>query len=728
MPQTLTIALAGNPNSGKTTLFNALTGSRQQVGNYPGITVDKREGEARIDETTLHIVDLPGTYSLTAYSQEELVARNVLVEDKPRAVVDVLDATNLERNLYLAVQFMELGIPVVLALNMMDEVKKKGLTINSSQLSRLLNVPVVETVARTGAGKEGLLEVVRDTAVQWESRQWTPLPISYGVDLDPVLESMTGVIRETGFLLQRYPAKWVALKYMEEDEEIRRIGLQEDPETARKLEQMVAEVARHCQQTLNTHPEAIIADYRYGFINSVLKQDVITRPDNQDRITFSDQADRVLTHKLLGPLIMVSVLYAMFKLTFNLGETPLGWVQLFFAWLGDAAASIIPQGLLQSLVVSGIIDGVGGVLSFVPLILIMFFCLSFLEDSGYLARMAYMLDRALRVFGLHGCSVMPFIVSGGIPGGCAVPGLMATRTIRGPKEKLATMLTLPFMSCGAKVPVFLLIGGVFFQESAAEVLFWITLAGWGVSLLVAKFLRVTVLRGEPTPFVMELPPYRLPTLKGLCIHTWERGWQYIRKAGTIILAISILLWAAMTFPGLDGDTASRYDSRIAELEERLDSAGTGTRQEELRDRLKRVRAEKQQVALQATLAGRIGTSIDEVTAWAGFDWKLNIALIGGVAAKEVIVSTLGTAYSLGGVDGEEGARSLTQRLASDPSWSRVKGLSVMVFVLLYAPCFVSLVTMARESSWGWAAFSMVFNTLFAFGLAVAIYQLGIRVV
>lgn len=728
MPQIMTIALAGNPNSGKTTLFNALTGSRQQVGNYPGITVDKREGEVQIGSTRLHIVDLPGTYSLTAYSQEELVARNVLVEDKPRVVIDVLDATNLERNLYLAVQFMELGIPVVLVLNMMDEVRKKGLSIDTSQLSRLLNIPVVETVARTGTGKEQLMEVARDTAGQWEDREWTPLRMSYGADLDPVLDSMTQVIEQGGFLLQRYPARWVALKYLEEDEEIRRIGREEDPGTSGQLEGMVAEVSHHCQQTLNTHPEAIIADYRYGFINSVLKQGVITRPDNQSRITFSDQADRLLTHKLAGPLIMVGVLYGMFKLTFNLGETPLGWVQLFFSWLGDTVGSLLPQGLLQSLLVSGVIDGVGGVLSFVPLILIMFFCLSFLEDSGYLARMAYMLDRALRVFGLHGCSVMPFIVSGGIPGGCAVPGLMATRTLRGPKEKLATMLTLPFMSCGAKIPVFLLIGGVFFRESAAEVLFWITLLGWGMALLVAKFLRVTVLRGEPTPFVMELPPYRLPTLKGLCIHTWERGWQYIRKAGTIILAISILLWAAMTFPGLDSQTAREFDTRIATLETQLASAQSSSRQQALRERLNQEQGRKLQASLRATLAGRIGTSIQEVTDWAGFDWRLNIALIGGVAAKEVIVSTLGTAYSLGEVDEAGGGQSLSKRLANDPSWSKVKGLAVMVFVLLYAPCFVSLVTMARESSWRWAAFSLIFNTLFAFGLAVAVYQVGVRIV
>ena len=724
MPNNLVLALAGNPNSGKTTLFNALTGSRQQVGNYPGITVDKREGFVQHDSTTLHIVDLPGIYSLTAYSQEELVARNFLAEDQPQAVIDVLDASNLERNLYLTVQFMEMGIPVLVVLNMMDEVAKKGITLHRHKLSTLLGTPVVETVARSGQGKEDLVRQAVHLATKNKDLPWTPLHISYGPDLDPVLSQMIELIETSSFLTHRYPSRWVALKYLEEDEEIRRLGARENQEVANQLERMFQAVNEHCAKTLDTHPEALIADYRYGFITSMLKQGVVERQGSLNRITFSDKADQVLTHKILGPGIMFAVLYLMFQITFGLGETPLQWVQSFFTWLGNSAQALIPPGLLQSLVVSGLIDGVGGVLSFVPLILIMFFVLSFLEDSGYMARMAYMLDRIMRIFGLHGCSVMPFVISGGIPGGCAVPGLMATRTLRSPKEKLATVLTAPFLSCGAKVPVFLLIGGAFFPNSAAEVLFWTTLAGWGVALLVARLLRSTIIRGEPTPFVMELPPYRMPTFKGLCIHTWERGWQYIKKAGTVILAISILLWAAMTFPGLPQDKARFYAQRISGLQERIQKAEPEMRPN-LKDTLHELQTEKKAEQLQSTMAGRIGTFLEPVSKWAGFDWKTNIALVGGVAAKEVIVSTLGTAYSLGQAETDPGeSTSLSSRLVKDPSWNKVTGISLMVFVLLYAPCFVTLVTMSKETSSRWAAFSLLFNTTLAFALAVLVYQLG----
>ena len=420
---------------------------------------------------------------------------------------------------------------------------------------------------------------------------------------------------------------------------------------------------------------------------------------------------------------MFGVLYGMFQFTFGLGETPLGWVQHFFGWLGETVRSLMPPGLLRSLLVSGIIDGVGGVLSFVPLIFIMFFGLSFLEDSGYMARMAYMLDRVFRAFGLHGCSVMPFIISGGIPGGCAVPGLMATRTLRSPKEKLATLLTAPFLSCGAKVPVFLLLAGAFFPHSAAQVLFWLTLCGWVCALLVAKLLRSTVIRGEPTPFVMELPPYRLPTLKGLLIHTWERGWQYIRKAGTVILAVSILIWAAMSFPGPPQEKIQPIDSQMASISEELAQAEGTDRRQDLRQRLAELKSLRARADLRYSVAGRIGAALEPVSKWAGFDWKTNISLIGGVAAKEVIISTLGTAYSLSTVD-PSAASSLSQRLVRDSSWSKANGLSLMIFVLLYSPCLVSVVTMVKESSWRWGVFSIVFNTLLAYALAVLIFQTG----
>lgn len=731
MRKRVTIALAGNPNSGKSTFFNALTGARQHVANYPGVTVEKKEGFLEFQGQSLHIVDLPGTYSLTAYSQEELVARNFLVNERPQVIIDVLNAGALERNLYLAVQFMELGIPLVLALNMMDEVRKQGRRIDTQRLSSLLGIPVVETVARTGEGKETLLKTALDFAAQQDGH-WRPMRISYGPDLDPVLQEMEDLIQEQHFLTDHFPARWTALKYLEDDQEIRALGLNTHS-LSERLEEMAARVSEHCQSTLRTTPDSIIADYRYGFISSVLRQDVIQRDESRlRRMDMSDRADKIITHRLFGPLLMVGVLLGLYKITFTLGETPMGWVEDFFGWLGDIATTLLPAGLFRSLVVSGIIDGVGGILSFVPLIAIIFILLAILEDSGYIARMAYMLDRVFRTFGLHGCSVMPFIVSGGIAGGCAVPGIMGARALRSPKEKLATVLTAPFMPCGAKIPVFLMLAAAFFPDKGTAVMFWITLGAWVAALLVAKLLRMTIIRGASTPFVMELPPYRLPTINGVLIHAWERTWMYIRKAGTVILALAILIWAAMTFPLLPEEQIAEFEQEREQLQLQLaalktDSALPTEISEALRKTLETdlaiVDARNSEAALRHSMAGRLGTALEPLSNLAGFDWRTNIALIGGFAAKEVIVSTLGTAYSLGELAPEDSA-PLSQRLRKDPNWSPLTALSMIIFVLLYAPCFVTIVVMARESTWGWALFAMTFNTTLAFGIAAAVFQIG----
>ena len=427
---------------------------------------------------------------------------------------------------------------------------------------------------------------------------------------------------------------------------------------------------------------------------------------------------------------------ALYSFTFTYSELPVAWLEGFFGWLSGTMEGVLPDGHLKSLVVSGIIDGVGGVLGFVPLIMFMFLGISFIEDTGYLARMAFMLDRVFRMFGLHGASVMPFIVSGGIAGGCAVPGVMAARTLKSPKERLATLLTVPFMNCGAKLPVFVLLVGAFFAENQARIMLVITLISWIGALLVARLLRSTVIKGEATPFVMELPPYRLPTLRGLLIHTWERTWQYIKKAGTVILGISILLWAMMTFPGLDDGATQGFEARrsaisgqtppavIAEVQGAQEGAELSPAAAEFRDALIAVDMAEAQTALRNSIAGRIGTAMEGVTQFAGFDWKTNIALVGGFAAKEVVVSTLGTAHSLGEVDPEE-TGSLSDRLRTADGWGPVTAMSLIIFTIFYAPCFVTVVCIAREAgSWKWAAFSVVFNTALAFGLSVLVYQIG----
>ncbi len=727
MSDKLTFALAGNPNSGKTTMFNALTGARQHVGNYPGVTVAKKEGLLRVDGRDVRVVDLPGTYSLTPYSQEELAARNFLINERPHAVIDVVDANTLERSLYLAVQFLELGAPLILALNMMDEVRRRRMTIDSGKLSELMGVPVIETIARDGMGKSSL---VQEAVAHAEAQRGTvkPLCISYGRDIDAALDEMEPLIKESGLLASLVPARWTALKFLEGDEDIIKLSEAMRPLNA-ELRAIADRLGAHLMRTEGAHPESVIADHRYGWIAALLREGVVRKDATVDSIRISDRIDKVVTNALLGPILMLAVLYGMFQLTFAIGEIPMGWLETFFGWLGGAAEAAIPEGLFQSLVVSGIIDGVGGVLGFVPLILVMFLCLSFLEDLGYMARLAYILDRVFKMFGLHGSSVMPFIISGGIPGGCAVPGVMAARTLRSPPERLATILTAPFMSCGAKVPVFILLIAAFFPESGGNAMFLVTLSAWAIALVVAWVLRATAIKGEATPFLMELPPYRIPTLRGVLIHTWERGWQYIKKAGTIILAISILLWAAMTFPGLPEDQAAAIESQRAAVQTEMDAAAQAGASEEtlaaFQGRLTDVDNYEAEETLRNSVAGRVGTTLQGLTSLAGFDWRTNIALVGGVAAKEVIVSTLGTAYSLGEVDPEE-TDDLAARLASDPAFNTWTAVSLLVFTLLYAPCFVAVVAIAKESSWRWAAFSMVFNTALAFTASVLVYQVGTR--
>ena len=675
----------------------ALTGARQHVGNYPGVTVEKKTGVYRIENRAFSLVDLPGTYSMTAYSMEEIIARDYLATEKPSVVVNIVDAANLERNLYLTLQLIEMGMPVCIALNMMDVAEGRGIRIDIARLSELLGVPVIPTVARSGKGKRKLMAAA--AAVADTPDKTITLPISYGDDIDAALTEMEPLIADGKFLTEYYPAHWVALKYLEKDDQIVSAGDAADPSLSATLRGIADRVSQHLAVTLKMDPEAMIADHRYGFIRSMLRQGVVHIKEESSRLYLSDRIDQILIHRLAGPAIMVAIVLLLYHLTFAMSEIPGQWLEMGFGALGDFADARMADGMLKSLVISGIIDGVGGVLEFVPIILFMFVGITILEDSGYLARVAFMLDRVFRVFGLHGSSVMPFIVSGGIAGGCAVPGVMAARTLKSPKERLATLLTVPFMNCGAKLPVFALLIGAFFAAYKAWMMLAITILSWGGALMVAWLLRHTIIRGAPMPFIMELPPYRLPTLRGILIHAGDRTWQYIRKAGTVILAISILLWALMSFPTLPEHHAEAYKE-----------AGQD--------------AVVARMALEYSAAGRVGTALEPATQLAGFDWRTNIALVGGFAAKEVIISTLGTAYSLGEVDVEH-ATGLSSRLAGSDGWRPLTAFSLIIFVMFYSPCFVAMVCIAREAgSWKWAFFSMAFNTVLAFALAVLVFQVG----
>jgi len=725
-----TVAIAGNPNCGKTSLFNNITGANYHVANYPGVTVEKKEALVTHKGAKLNVVDLPGTYSLSPYSLEEVVARDFVVGEKPDVVIDVLDASNLERNLYMFVQFMELQVPAIMALNMMDVAKKRNITIDVEKLSKRLGVPIIETVARENQGTGFLLDMVSEYI-----DDGTPLPdfkISYGQDIDTFLDEMTPIVEEAEFLTDKYPARWVALKYLENDEQVHAQGAL-NVSIHKKLLEMSDDLNKHLKSTLKITAENLIADYRYGYINSLLKGVMYCEESGLDRLYWSDKIDMILTHRLIGPLLMLAFLYGIYEFTFWASEYPVGWFGAGFDWLANLVDANLRDGLLKSLLVSGIIDGVGGVLGFAPLILFMFFAIALMEDSGYMARTAYMLDRVFRIFGLQGNSVVAYIVSGGIAGGCAVPGVMAARTIKGEKERLITILTAPFMPCGAKLPIYALIIAAFFEHNRSAIMLGITLLSWFIALTMARILGVFVIKEESSAFVMELPPYRLPTLKGLTIHAWERCWMYVKKAGTVILAISILLWVLMTFPAMNENDMAPFTEKMTNVESQYSKEVVYEAKSEeetissealnLREQLSSIDSEIAAERLKNSIAGQIGIFLEGVTQYAGFDWKTNIALVGGIAAKEVVVSALGTAYSMGEVDVEDSA-PLAESLVTKSGWTLATAFSLLIFILLYSPCFVTVVAIAKETgSWKWAGFTVVAYTIIAFIASIGVYQL-----
>jgi len=782
MSAKIVVALAGNPNAGKTTLFNALTGARQHVGNWPGVTVEKKEGMLRHSGREVHVVDLPGTYSLTAYSIEEIVARNFIVHEAPDVVIDVVDASNLERNLYLAVQLVEMGAKVVMALNMIDVARGRHIDIDVKKLSVLLGLPIVATNGKKRIGIDELLDEAVEKAETPDGAN-PQRSVNYGTEVEEELGKIEQVLNRSEARLGGLSNRWVALKLLEGDSDI-----------SKKVEELIGsdsvfpvveESRDHLTSIFGDPPEIILTDGRYGFISGAVKQSV--KVESSDRVHLSETIDKVLTHRLLGPAFLILVLYLVYMFTFQGSEPLVKYCQAAFKWLGGVTGEALPEGLLRSLVVSGVIDGVGGVLGFTPLIAFMFFAIALLEDTGYMARIAFMLDRVLRGFGLHGASMLALMVAGGMAGGCAVPGIMATRTMKEPKERLATILVAPLMNCGAKLPVYALLIGAFFPDNKVRLMFILTLISWGMVLTAGKIIRSTVLSGPAAPFVLELPPYRVPTLRGLLIHTWERTWLFIKKAGTVLLAVSIVLWAMMAYPPLPEDQVKRFEKREASLSEALLAEPAvsavltsekdleafekfrnefeGAKPEELAEQNPRfvalasalsaskkgkasakpegdpmvaaakafeaysnekaaLEGEKQSDRLRQTIGGRIGVALETVFKPLGFDWRTNVALLGGFAAKEVIVATLGTAYSLGEVDPET-ADSLSEKLSKDPSWSPLMAFTLLLFVMLYNPCIATLVTIRRESgSWRWVIFAMVYTTLLAYGVALIVHTAG----
>lgn len=717
MSKAITVALVGNPNAGKSTIFNHYTGARQHVGNYPGITVERREGRYTKSHKDINLLDLPGIYSITTYSPEERIARTELLSPSVDVAICILNASALERNLYLVVQLQEMGIPLVIALNMMDEAQRNGICIDEQELSKKLGVPVIPVIGREGKGLDTLI----DAAVEQSKKQSKPLQISYGADINPLLESMEKLISQHSLLSYRYNPRFLAIKYIEGDSDIIKEGQTNNKQISDKLESMVRSVAQHVELTLHSTLETVISDYRYGYINAILKRGTIfSCTINDERRNITEVLDYILTHRIFGPLIMFLVIYLVYQITFALGVYPQEWLESLFTMLSEYAEEHLPSGLLKSLIISGIIGGLSGILSFVPLVFLVFLQIAFLEDSGYMARIAYMTDRIFKLFGLHGYSAMPLIISGGIAGGCAVPGIMATRTLRSPKEKIATILATPYMACGAKLPVFILFVGIFFTHHKAEVLFLLTISGWFFALIASLILRSTIMKGDAAPFIMELPPYRWPTLFGMFIHALERIIEYIKKAGTFILSASIILWGMLTFPTLPHHIEQEYTQQI-ELIQQNTSSFIGE-QTQMQEEVQRIQSALSERRLEYSLIGRLGTFIEPITRPLGFSWKENVALLGGIAAKELTISTLGIVYSLGEVD-EDNSETLAQQIAHDSIWTNNTVWSFLFFVLLYAPCISTLAVMKQETgSYKWVIFSIVSNTLFAYIISLLLYR------
>ncbi len=783
MRKELVVALAGNPNAGKTTIFNALTGARQHVGNWPGVTVEKKEGSLKHNGHNVHVVDLPGTYSLTAFSLEEIIARNFIVDDGPDIVINVVDASNLERNLYLTVQLLEMGCKVIIALNMIDVAASRGIDINADEMADLFGAPVIATNGKRSIGLDKLLDTVIEQASDPDAQK-DLLSLNYGFEIEEELDKIETELHKAGVHDTFLSNRWLSIKLLEGDAEISK-KIHSIPDHSRIFEK-VDKSRKHLTEIFGDGPEILLADARYGFISGAVK--VSVKVERRDRIDTSQQIDKVLTDRFLGPIILLAVLYTVYMFTFQGSEPLVKYFEFFFKWLSETVTDLLPDGLLRSLIVSGIIDGVGGVLGFTPLIAFMFLTIAVLEDTGYMARIAFMLDRVLKGFGLHGASMLALMVSGGIAGGCAVPGIMATRTMKEPKERLVTILVAPLMNCGAKLPVYALLIGAFFSSSKAAIMFLLTIISWGLALIAGKIIRSTVLKGPSAPFVLELPPYRIPTFKGLLIHTWERTWMYVRKAGTSILAVSIVIWAMMTFPDLPEEKLTPFDNQINEITQsfladpavkeffnspediekfkeyqknfqgknrkdlakkdpNLASLAVALEELDTTGRSKSevgssalmaanaylnfskaklaVEGQKQRDKLRYTIAGRFGTALEYVTNPLGFDWRTNVALFGGFAAKEVVVSTLGTAYSLGQVDPDR-AGDLSEQLRNEPGWNPLTAFTLIMFVMLYAPCFVTLVVIRRETGkWRWTFFAMIYTTTLAYFVAVTVRSVGL---
>ena len=716
--KTIKVALVGNPNSGKTTLFNYASGLHEKVGNYGGVTIDAKEAGINYNGYSINIVDLPGTYSITEYTPEELFVRSHILNEKPDIVINVLDASNLERNLFLTTQLIDMNIKVIIALNMFDELTAKGTVLKYKELGQMTGIPIIPTIAVKGKGinelKQEIIDVFEDKDPFVRS-----IHINYGSSIEKAIKGLQKLIEEDVEISHYASSRYLALKLLEND----RTTLNQ-LKHLKNYDQIVYKNQTEIQKLEKEYDEkseTIIADAKYGFIAGALKETMIE--NKEPGLNKKFQIDDIITHKYLGFPVFILFMWIMFQATFTIGSYPMKWINTGVAIIGNIIGNVLPAGALHDLLINGIIAGVGGVIVFLPNILILFFFISLMEDTGYMARVSFIMDRLMHTIGLHGKSFIPLLMGFG----CNVPAIMATRTLENRKDRMLTMLIAPFMSCSARLPVYVLLISAFFPKNQGLVLFSIYIIGIIIAVLVAIVLKKTVFSKKEVPFVMELPPYRIPTFRNTTVHMWHKAVQYIQKMGSVILVASILIWSLSYYP--------RHSKYLAVYDSKIQKAMANT---QLSDSVKnaqvfQINLEKEAKRQENTYIGHLGHFIEPAIKPLGFDWKIGLSILSGLAAKEIVISTMGILYQVD-VKTEKNAEGLINKLRNqDYQFGINKGHKVftqlvaftfMLFVLIYFPCVAVIAAIKKESNWKWAVFTMVYTTAIAWLVSFATYQIG----
>jgi len=712
--KTIKAAFVGNPNSGKTSIFNYITGKKEKVGNYGGVTVDIKTAKINIENYVIELTDLPGTYSLSDYSSEETYVREFLFLNKPDLVINVVDASNLERNLYLTTQLIEMNIPIVIALNMYDELQKNQIKFDYIHLSEMIGVPIVPTVGNKGLGLEDLFNTLINV-YEGKNHYSRNVKILFNNDFEESISVIENYIKKFGLNKTRYPNRFLSIKLLENNEKLIKEVFEIIPV---ELDKIVKKERTKLQKQYGDI-EAFIANLRYGFIRGALRETLDKRT-----MTTRDPywIDNILTHKVWGFPIFLFFMWLTFQTTFSLGQYPMELIDQGVSYLSDLVGSTLSQGALHDLLVDGVIGGVGSVIVFLPNIMILFFFISFMEDTGYMARAAFLMDRLMHKIGLHGKSFIPLLMGFG----CNVPAIMATRTLENRKDRILTMLIIPFMSCSARLPVYVLFISAFFVAYQGMVLLSIYLIGILLAIFVAIIFKKTLFRGQDQPFVMELPPYRLPTIRNVSIHMWDKAVQYLKKMGTFILVASVLIWALGYFPR-NINYSINYEQKTSEIQ-----SNTNIPDEVKSKLIKEMQLAKETERMQKSYIGQMGHLIQPLIEPMGWDWKIGVSIITGLAAKEIIISSMGVLYHSTLED--DNTQNLQKKLKEqthnvgkrkgEKVFTPLVAYSLMLFILIYFPCIAVIAAINREANWKWAVFTMVYITILAYFVAFVTYQIG----